>query len=153
MANHEIKKFASGVHNREDNEDTPKDSAKDSLNWVTIDGRLELARGKVTVGTEGVAGSCPAIHIGYKSTGVAILWRKIATKIQYFNVTTWVDVVTGLNPNDIYVFSNYSSLTGAWTFAGGPGGLFKFANANPNDYIQLYSSSDFFCGYPLIDKV
>lgn len=152
MADHEIKKFASGVHNREDNEDTPKDSAKDSLNWVTIDGRLELARGKVTVGTEGVAGSCPAIHIGYKSTGVAILWRKIATKIQYFNVTTWVDVVTGLNPNDIYVFSNYSSLTGAWTFAGGPGGLFKFANANPNDYIQLYSSSDFFCGYPLIDK-
>lgn len=49
MADHEIKKFASGVHNREDNEDTPKDSAKDSLNWVTIDGRLELARGKVTV--------------------------------------------------------------------------------------------------------
>jgi len=50
MADHEIKKFASGVHNREDNEDTPKDSAKDSLNWLTIDGRIELARGKVTVG-------------------------------------------------------------------------------------------------------
>jgi len=32
MADHEIKKFASGVHNREDNEDTPKDSAKGSLN-------------------------------------------------------------------------------------------------------------------------
>lgn len=152
MADHEIKKYASGVHNREDNEDSPKDSAKDSLNWITIDGRIELARGKVTVGAEGAAGSCPAIHIGYKANGSPILWRKISTKIQYFNITTWIDVVTGLNPNDIYVFTNYSSLTGAWTFAGGPGGLFKFANANPNDYIQLYTTADFFCGYPLIDK-
>ncbi len=152
MADHEIKKFASGVHNREDNEDTPKDSAKDSLNWLTIDGKIELARGKVTVGSEGVAGTCPSIHIGYKSTGVAILWRKIATKIQYFNGLAWIDVVTGLNANDLYIFTNYSSLTGAWTFAGGPGGLFKFANANPNDYIQLYTTTDFFCGFPLIDK-
>jgi hypothetical protein len=60
--------------------------------------------------------------------------------------------VSGLGANDLYVFANYSSLTGAWTFAGGPGGLFKFANANPNDYIQLYSIADFFCGFPLIDK-
>jgi hypothetical protein len=152
MADHEIKKFGSGVHNREDNEDTPKDSAKDSLNWITIDGKIELARGKVTVGSEGAAGTCPAIHIGYKANGSAILWRKVATAIQYFNGITWISVVTGLNPNDLYVFTNYSSLTGAWTFAGGPGGLFKFANANPNDYIQLYNSSDFFCGFPLIDK-
>ncbi len=64
MADHEIKKFGSGVHNREDNEDTPKDSAKDSLNWITIDGRIELARGKVTVGAGGPAGACPAIHVG-----------------------------------------------------------------------------------------
>ena len=55
MADHEIKKFGSGVHNREDNEDTLKDSAKDALNWLTIDGRIELARGKVTVGAEGPA--------------------------------------------------------------------------------------------------
>ena len=154
MADHEIKQFASGVHNRDDAEDTPKDSAQDSLNWVTIDGHIELARGKVTVGLEGAAGSCPAIHIGYKLNGIPILWRKISTKIQYYNSLTlaWVDVVTVLNASDIYVFTNYSSLTGAYTFAGGPGGLFKFANANPNNYIQLYISTDFFCGFPLIDK-
>jgi hypothetical protein len=152
MADHEIKKFGSGVHNREDNEDTPKDSAKDALNWTTIDGRTELARGKVTVGDEGAAGNCPAIHPGYKANGVAVLWRKISTKIQYFNGSQWVDVVIGLNAADLYVFTNYSSLTGAWTFAGGPGGLFKFSNANPGDYIQLYTTTDFFCGYPLIDK-
>jgi hypothetical protein len=148
MADHEIKKFASGVHNREDNEDTPKDSAKGSLNWMTIDGHIELARGKVTVGAEGPAGACPAIHVGYKANGTGILWRKVATAIQYLNVTTWVDVVTGLNPNDIYVFTNYSSLTGAWTFAGGPGGLFKFANANPTSYIQLYTTTDFLLRIP-----
>lgn len=152
MADHEIKRFGSGVHNREDNEDTPKDSAKDALNWTTIDGRTELARGKVTVGVEGSAGNCPAVHPGYKSNGSTVLWRKISTKIQYYDGTTWVDVVTGLNAADLYVFSNYSSLTGAWTFAGGPGGLFKFSNANPASYIQLYTTTDFFCGYPLIDK-
>ena len=103
MANHEIKQFASGVHNREDNEDTPKDSAKDSLNWVTIDGKIELSRGKVTVGTEGPAGACPAIHVGYKANGTGILWRKVATAIQYFNGITWIDVVTGLGANDVYV--------------------------------------------------
>lgn len=152
MADHEIKKFASGVHNREDNEDTPKDSAKDALNWTTIDGRSELARGKVTVGVEGSAGNCPAVHVGYRANGAAVLWRKISTKIQYYNGSAWVDVVTGLNAADLYVFANYSSLTGAWTFAGGPGGLFKFSNANPGDYIQLYTTTDFFCGFPLIDK-
>ncbi len=152
MADHEIKQFVSGVHNRDDAEDTPKDSSQDSLNWVTIDGHIELARGKVTVGLEGAAGSCPAIHIGYKVSGVAILWRKISTKIQYYNGSTWVDVVIGLKASDIYVFANYSSLTGAYTFAGGPSGLFKFANANPNNYIQLYLSTDFYIGYPLIDK-
>ncbi len=152
MADHEISQFISGVHNRNDAEDTPKDSSKDSLNWVTIDGHVELARGKVTVGVEGAAGSCPAIHIGYKVSGIAILWRKISTKIQYYNGSTWVDVVTGLNASDIYVFANYSSLTGAYTFAGGPSGLFKFANANPGNYIQLYTSTDFYTGYPLVDK-
>ncbi len=152
MADFPITVFQSGVHNREDVEDTPKDSAQDELNWITIDGRIELARGKVTIGPEGAAGSCPTIHIGYKVNGVSILWRKISTKIQYYNGSAWVDVVTGLNASDNYVFSNYSSLTGAYTFAGGPGGLFKFANANPNNYIQLYTSTDFFCGYPLIDK-
>ena len=152
MADHEISQFISGVHNRNDAEDTPKDSSKDSLNWVTIDGHIELARGKVTVGVEGAAGSCPAIHIGYKVSGIAILWRKISTKIQYYNGSTWVDVVTGLNASDIYVFANYSSLTGAYTFAGGPSGLFKFANANPGNYIQLYTSTDFYTGYPLVDK-
>ena len=74
MADHEIKKFGSGVHNREDNEDTPKDSAKDSLNWITIDGRIELARGKVTVGAEGPAGACPAIAVNSRrpaTSGIA----------------------------------------------------------------------------------
>jgi hypothetical protein len=104
-------------------------------------------------GAEGPAGACPAIHVGYKANGTGILWRKVATAIQYFNVTS-VDGCCHRSQscNDIYVFTNYSSLTGAWTFAGGPGGLFKFANANPTSYIQLYTTTDFFCGFPLIDK-
>jgi len=152
MANHEILKFLSGVYNRADNEDTPKDSAKDSLNWITIDEHIELARGKVTVGNEGVAGSCTSIWVGYRVDGTPVLWRKIGTKIQYFNGTTWIDVVTGLNASDVFVFANYSSLAGAFTFAGGPGGLFKFANANPWSYIDMYDATRNFKGYILIDK-
>ena len=93
MADFPITVFQSGVHNRDDVEDTPKDSAQDELNWITLDGIIELARGKVTVGPEGAAGSCPTIHVGYKVNGVSILWRKISTKIQYFNGSAWIDVV------------------------------------------------------------
>jgi hypothetical protein len=152
MADHIIEKFNSGVHNLDSNETTPKDSAQDSLNWLTRDGRLELSRGSVIVGAEGAAGKVSEIWFGYKINGDKVQYRKADTKIQYLNGTVWTDIVTGLNAADEYTFQNYSSLSGSFTYATGPGGIFKFHNANPGSYIDLYDSTKNFKGYCLIDK-
>lgn len=152
MSDHIIQKFNSGVHNLDDNESIPKDSFQDALNWLHIDGRIELQRGSVTVGTEGLGGKVYEIWFGPKIDGTKVQWRKVSTKIQYFNGTTWVDVVTGLVETDEYTFQNYASLAGSFTFATGPGGIFKFHNASPTSYIDLYDSTKNFKGYCLIDK-
>lgn len=154
MSDHIIQQLKSGVHNLEDNESIPKDAAQDALNWLHVDGKVELMRGSTTLGAEGTGGKTNEVWFGYKTNGVKVPWRKADTKIQYYNTSTglWVDVVTGLGASDDYVFQNYSSLAGSFTFAMGPGGIFKFANANPGSYIDLYDSTKNFKGYGLIDK-
>lgn len=152
MPDFDIQQFGSGVHNLLDREDIPKDAASDSTNWITADGRIELARGKVLVGAEGSAGNCQAVHFGYTVNGTAVAWRKAGTKIQYLSGSTWTDTITGLSATDEYRFTNYQSLAGTFTYVGGPGGLYKLHNANPGSYITLYDSTKNFKGYPLIDK-
>ena len=152
MSDHAIEQFNSGVHNLLPAEAIPNDAAQDSLNWVTDNGHIELARGRQLVGAEGSAGDCRGVWFGYKTDGSRVFWRKADTKIQYFDGTNWVDVVTGLGATDFYTFQNYSSLAGSFTFASGPGGIYKFVNANPGSYIDLYDSSKNFKGYILIDK-
>lgn len=152
MSDHIIQQLNSGVHNLEDNESIPKDAAQDALNWLHLDGKAEVVRGSTTLGAEGTAGKTNEVWFGYKTNGVKVPWRKAGTAIQYYNGSTWVDVVTGLGADDDYTFANYSSLAGSFTFATGPGGIFKFVNANPGSYIDLYDSTKNFKGYCLIDK-
>lgn len=152
MSDHIIEKFESGVHNLDDNEVIPKDSAQDSLNWLTLDGRIELARGSVIVGAEGAPGKTNEVWFGYKIDGTKVQYMKAGTKIQYFNGTVWVDIVTGLGLLSEYTFQNYSSLSGSYTYATGPEGIFKFHNANPGSYIDMYDSTKNFKGRCLIDK-
>lgn len=152
MSDHIIQQLKSGVHNLDDNESVPKDAAIDALNWIHVDGKAELVRGSTTLGTEGTGGKTNEVWFGYKTNGVRVPWRKAGTVIQYYNGSTWVNVVTGLGADDDYTFQNYSSLAGSFTFATGPGGIFKFHNANPGSYIDLYDSTKNFKGYCLIDK-
>lgn len=153
MADNILNQYISGVHNLIDNENIPKDAAQDSINWLTQDGVIKLINGKVTVGTEGTEGSCQGEHFGYKNDGTTVHYRKINTKIQYLNGTTWTDVVTGLTNGYQYVFTNYSSLAGNFTIAWGLDGIYKMHNANPGSYSSMYSSTvnDKFAG-AIIDK-
>ena len=109
MENKEIQLFRSGTHNLLDNEIIPSDSAQDSQNWYTQDGKIKLVNGKVIVGASGVAGKVTGLHFGYKVNGTKVMYRKIGTKIQYLNGTTWTDIVTGLTSTADYSFTNYSS--------------------------------------------
>lgn len=140
MADSIIQEFKNGVHNVFDAENIPKDSSQDSMNWVTQDGRIALINGKTLVGAEGTQGAVQGEIFGYKVDGTKVHWRKIDTKIQYFDGTTWQDTVTGLGATNEYTFTNYSSLAGNFTFAIGLDGIYKMHNANPASFITLFNS-------------
>lgn len=148
----EIPLYKSGVHNLLDDEIIPKDAAKDAQNWYTQDGRIKLVSGKVVVGANGTVGAIYGGIFGYKIDGTKVQWRKKGTAIQYLNGTTWTDVVTGLTETADYTFTNYSSLAGAFTFAWGIDGIYKFNNANPGSYCSMYESGRNFKGLAFIDK-
>ncbi len=153
MADYVTRQFKDGVHNLIDPESIPKTAAQDSLNWIDQDGRIETARGKRIVGSEGTQGSIQGEGFGYKNDGTKVHWRKSKTKIQYYDGTTWNDVVTGLTDGYQYQFVNYSSLAGNFTYAFGLDGIYKMHNANPGSYTSLYDSSkNFKFRGALIDK-
>lgn len=151
MQDHLLSAFTTGTHNKLKDEVIPKDAASASTNWITKDGRIKLAYGKALLGAEGSAGQIYGEIFGYKVDGTKVHWRKTGTKIQYYDGSTWVDVVTGLSATD-YTFSNYSSLAGTYTFAFGRDGIYAFHNANPTSYLSLYDSTKNFKGYGFIDK-
>ena len=153
LPDHIISTFIHGTHNLFSDEKIPDDAASDSSNWITQDGRLKLVGGRNRIGAEGVQGSSQGLHFGYKVDGTTVLWDKTSEgKIRYFNGTAWVDVVTDLSTTKDYVFSNYASNAGSFTYAFGPDGIYKFHNAVPGSYISLYDSTKNFKGYAFIDK-
>lgn len=147
-----IAPFLSGTHNLLDPEIIPKDAAQDSLGFVTKDGRVILAGGRQALGAEGTVGTTTGIHKGYKTTGATVLYYKNGTKIQYYDGSAWQDCITGLDADDEYVFANYSSLAGAFTFVNGPAAYYKIVNANPGSPINIYDSTKNFYGYIIMDR-
>jgi hypothetical protein len=146
-----IAAFVSGTHNNLDDELIPADAASSSLNWITKDGKIELMRGRQVIGGDGGAGKNYAEHTAYKANGTAVRFRKVATKIQYLNGSTWTDVITGLSLTD-YVCSNYQSLAGAFVYFFGVDGIYKVAVANPASFTSLFDATKNFKGYAFIDK-
>lgn len=148
---YQTKQFASGCHNLLNNENIPKDACFDEKNFITRDGKVTLARGRALLGAEGVSGAIHSLWYGYKTNGDKVLYRKTGTKIQYWNVTTWTDIITGLLATDDYAFANYSSLAGSFTFINGAGGFWKINNANPGSAMSMYDSTKNFHGKIIID--
>ncbi len=152
MRNHPVPQVANGVHNRLPNYEIPTDSAQDALNWVTVDGGIQIATGKQILGVEGVAGECRNLWFGTKNDGTKILYAKYGDKIGYWNGTTLVTIVSGLTVTADYTFQNYTSLAGNFTYATGIDGLYKFHNASAGSYTNMYDPAKNFKGQCLIDK-
>ncbi len=152
MSDSIINAFKSGIWNLGDDENIPKDASRGSSNWLTKDGRIQLVNGRQLIGAEGAVGKITGLHFGYKVDGTKVLYRKISTKIQYLNSSTWTDIITGLTANSEYTFSNYSSLAGAFTYVTGVDGIWKIINANPTSPIAMYDAAINFKGYSMIDK-
>ena len=150
--NKEINVYAQGVHNLLDAEIIPTEAAQDENNWFCQDGRLTLVNGKTVVGASGSAGTVTGHNFGYKADGSKVHFRKIDTKIQYLNGTTWTDIITGLTSTADYSFANYSSLAGTFVYACGADGLYKIHTANPGSYTDMYDVAINFKGRSIIDK-
>jgi hypothetical protein len=121
----------------------PQNASQDSLNFISIDGQIELTRGKLLIGGEETAnGFVKGDGWGYRADGTAIHFRKINTKIQYYNESTslWVDVVTGLTSSAEYTFARYTSPAGTFVYATGADGIYKIHTANPSSYCSMYDS-------------
>lgn len=150
--NKQINVFSKGVHNLLDSEIIPTEAASDANNWFGQDGRIKLVNGKVRIGDAGVAGNATGEIFGFKADGTKVHFRKIGTKIQYLNSSTWTDIITGLTSTADYSFSNYASIAGTFTFACGVDGLYKIHTANPGSYVDMYDSTKNFKGKAIIDK-
>lgn len=152
MSDSVINAFTKGTWNLGDDENIPKDSAQSSSNWLTQDGRLKLVGGRLLIGAEGGAGKITGLHYGFKWDGTKILYRKISTKIQWLNGSTWTDLITGLTADSEYTFSNYVSLSGAFTITSGIDGIYKIINSNTPSYCVLKDSTSAFRGFTMIDR-
>ena len=150
---HTIAAFVKGTQNLISPELIATDAAQDSIGWMTRDGKIVLSYGKLVTGTESTTfGKVYGVHFGYKIDGSVVMYRKINTKIQYLNGTTWTDIITGLTATADYTFANYSSLAGSFTFVGGVDGIWKIVNASPANPIAMYSSTKNYKGKIMIDK-
>ncbi len=152
MSDHTIAAFTKGTQNLISPELIPTDAAQESRGWFTKDGKIVLSYGRALVGNESSGtGKISGIWFGYKTDGSKVMYRKISTKIQYLNVATWTDIITGLTSNADYTFANYSSLSGAFTFVGGIDGIWKIINANPGSPINMAKLAPY-KGKILIDR-
>lgn len=125
-----------------DSEQIPPQASQDSLGWISTDGQIELCRGRFLIGAEETAnGYVKWEHFGYKADWTAVHFRKINTKIQYFNGSTWADTVTGLTSSAEYTFSNYQSLAGTFVYATWADGIYKIHTANPWSFTSMYDAS------------
>lgn len=133
----------------------PQNAAQDSLGFISTDGQIELCKGRIVVGAEETAnGSVQGEGWGYNVHGTAVHFRKINTKIQYYNTTSlvWVDIVTGLTSGEEYTFSPYQSLAGTFMYATGFDGIYKICTANPGSYSSMYDSTKNYKGHSMITQ-
>lgn len=144
--------YDKGVHNLLDSEKIHDTASKDEENFITRDGKVVLVGGREVVGADGAVGEVTGLHKGYKVDGTTVLYRKIGTKIQYLNGTTWTDTITGLTSDAEYTFANYSSVAGSFTFVGGVDGLWKIVNSHPASAVDVYNASKNFKGHIAIDS-
>lgn len=151
MIEYKTNAFISGIQNKISSEDIAQNAASDSLNWLSINGSIELSRGRQAIGAEGSIGGVFGQIFAPKKDGTKVHFRKINTKIQYNNNGTWTDIITGLTAGSEYTFSSYISLLGAYVYATGVDGLYKIAVANPTSYKDMYDATKNYRGYSIIN--
>lgn len=149
------KLYSKGIQNKIPAEQIKQDAASDSLSWLTMDGSIQLMRGRIEHGEDTPAtGGIYGEIFAPTNIGTKVHYRKKNTKIQYLNPAnnTWTDVITGLTDGSSYFFAPYASLAGNFLYMGGPDGLYKINLANPGSYKNMYDATKNYLGYILINE-
>jgi len=140
-----------GIFNLSPSEFIPQQSAQDANNWISLDNKIELTRGRFLIGAEETANWFVQWEwFWVKVDWTTVHYRKINTKIQYLNGTVWTDVVTGLTAGAEYTFSRYSSLAGTFLYATWLDGIYKVHTANPWNFASMFDSTKNFKGKSII---
>lgn len=150
--NYKTKAYSKGIHNLFSDEIIPSDALSQAQGWITKDGTLELARGRVLQGDVGGVGSVSDTHTGYTVNGTPVFFKKSGTTVKTLVGSTWTDVITGLTEDAPTSFSNYSSLAGTFVYIFSTDGIYKIMTANPTSYTSLYDAAKNFKGVAFIDK-
>jgi hypothetical protein len=144
--------YVKGVQNKLPAETIDQSAAFDALAWTSIDGYLELNRGRQAIGAEGALGGVDAQIFAPKKNGDKVLFRKINTRIQYLDGNTWTDVITGLTDGAKYSFNSYISQAGAYLIATGVDGIYKIATANPASFKSMFDTTKNYKGFSIINE-
>ena len=149
-----IEQFDKGLVNRFQDRKIPENAASDSLNWITLNDRIELSGGYAVIGTEGGAGKVTGLHVGNKVDGTKQPYFTHDRKIKYYDSTTadWIEIGTNTLPllasGEDVRFTNYTSSAGYQSWLSSPNsGYYKIMNANPGSIKDLYDSAKNFKGY------
>ena len=130
-------------------------AASNSVNFLTLPDRIELIGGRRLLGSE-ESGNNGALGMGKitKVDGEEVIFRKIGTKLQYFNNATqlWVDIKTNLLDNEPLYFANSFTPAGRQIWMCGQDGLFKIYPSSPTSIIDLTNPLKNYKGIILIDK-
>lgn len=148
--------FIYGLNTKPPSNKIPDGAASDSLNWLTLKGKLELNRGYAIMGTELTGSSSPVtgLKVGIMYNGNNVAYMTYNRKVRYYNdvVGDWTEVGTDLLPltasGEDVTMDVLESVAGKQLWLNSPNtGPYKFNLANPGDSISMYDSSKNYKGW------
>lgn len=160
MRSYPFGNFKYGIINKIPVNKTPDGSAYDSLNWLTLKGRIELARGYTPLGTEiAAAGRVTGLKTGIRADGLNVAFKTYGKKVAYYNDTVgdWTEigldllgsgVVNSAGVAEDISLDFFEPVAGKQMWINSPhAGPFKIMIVNPGDAISMYDASYNYKGY------
>lgn len=149
MRNYPFNTFKYGIFNKLPEQSIPDGAARDSLNWLTLNNKLELIRGYSILGTEqSGSGRVSGLRVGKKANGIEVPFATYARKIRYYDSIAgdWAEIGTDTLPaaasgEDISL-DLFESRAGKQMWLNSPNaGPFKINIANPGTIVPMYDAA------------
>jgi hypothetical protein len=155
IVEHKVDIYGKGIVNAVEDTLIDNGASSNSINFITLPDRIELVGGRRLIGVE-ETGNNGVLGMGKitKIDGEEIIFRKIGTKLQYFNNATqlWVNIKTDLLDGEPLSFANSFTPAGRQVWMCGQDGLFKLYPSSPTSIINLTDKVKNYKGQIIIDK-